>query len=62
VIWSKKGKIRRINRGVFDYPKYSDLLNQYLSPDIEQVARAYAEALLLRKKKDSEILQQSEHY
>ncbi|MDP8220357.1 MAG: DUF6088 family protein [Candidatus Stygibacter frigidus] len=38
----KKGKIRRINRGLYDYPKYSDLLNQNLSPDIDQVARAYA--------------------
>lgn len=38
----KKGKIRRINRGIYEYPKYSDLLNQNLSPDIDQVARAYA--------------------
>jgi hypothetical protein len=38
----KIGKIRRINRGLYDYPKYSDLLKQELSPDIDQVARAFA--------------------
>ena len=38
----KIGKIRRINRGLYDYPKYSDLLKQELSPDIDQVARALA--------------------
>ena len=38
----EKGKIRRINRGLYDYPKYSDLLKQELSPDIDQVARAFA--------------------
>lgn len=39
---TKKGKIRRVARGVYDYPKYSDFLDQQLAPDIEQVARAYA--------------------
>ncbi|RLA82251.1 MAG: hypothetical protein DRG78_07740 [Epsilonproteobacteria bacterium] len=39
---TKKGKIRRIARGIYDYPRYSEFLEQYLSPDIEQVARAYA--------------------
>ena len=39
---TKKGKIRRVIRGVYDYPKYSKFLNQYLSPDIDQVARAIA--------------------
>ena len=39
---AKKGKIRRISRGLYDYPKYSDLLKQELSPDIDQVARAFA--------------------
>ncbi len=38
----QKGKIRRIARGIYDYPKYSELLQQELSPDIEQVANAYA--------------------
>ncbi len=39
---TKKEKIRRVARGIYDYPKYSELLQKELSPDIEQVARAYA--------------------
>jgi len=38
----RKGKIRRVIRGVYDYPKYSKLLEQNLSPDIDQVAQALA--------------------
>jgi hypothetical protein len=37
-----EGKIRRICRGIYDYPKYSELLEQELSPDFDQVARAFA--------------------
>ena len=37
-----EGKIRRICRGIYDYPKYSELLAQELSPDFDQVARAFA--------------------
>jgi len=36
------GKIRRIIRGVYDYPKYSDLLKQELSPSFDQVSHAIA--------------------
>lgn len=36
------GKIRRVAHGIYDYPKYSKLIESYLSPDIEQVAYAYA--------------------
>ena len=36
------GKIRRVSRGLYDYPRYSDLLQKTLSPDIDQVAYAYA--------------------
>lgn len=39
---SAQGKIRRIVRGMYDYPKYSEFLGKELSPDIDQVARAYA--------------------
>lgn len=39
---TKEGKIRRVARGIYDYPKYSKLLNKDLSCDIEQIARAYA--------------------
>ncbi len=38
----KKGKIRRIIRGLYDYPEFSSLLNKELSPDIDQVAQALA--------------------
>lgn len=38
----KKGVIRRVIRGIYDYPKYSELLKQDLSPDIDQVASALA--------------------
>jgi len=41
-ILNKKGKIRRVSRGIYDYPRYSNFLKQELSPDIEQVAHAYA--------------------
>ena len=39
---AKEGKIRRVCRGMYDYPKYSDLLRQELSPDFDQVAQAFA--------------------
>ena len=37
-----QGKIRRVARGIYDYPGYSKLLDKTLSPDIDRVARAYA--------------------
>ncbi len=38
----KKKTIRRVMRGIYDYPKYSKKLGQELSPDIDQVAHAIA--------------------
>jgi len=38
----KAGTIRRVLRGLYDYPRYSKLLEQSLSPDIDQVAQALA--------------------
>ena len=38
----KEGKIRRVCRGIYDYPKNSELLQQELSPDFDQVAQAFA--------------------
>ncbi|HLX53348.1 MAG TPA: DUF6088 family protein [Aquella sp.] len=38
----QEGKIRRLIRGVYDFPKYSKLLEQYLSPEIDNVAHALA--------------------
>jgi len=37
-----KGTIRRVCRGIYDYPKYSALLQQQLSPDFDQLAQAFA--------------------
>ena len=39
---TEKGVIRRVMRGLYDYPGYSKLLNKSLSPDIDQVAHALA--------------------
>lgn len=39
---TRQGKIRRVARGIYDYPRYSELLQKTLSPDIDQVAAAYA--------------------
>ncbi|MFV2057014.1 MAG: DUF6088 family protein [Thiohalomonadales bacterium] len=38
----KTDKIRRVCRGIYDYPAYSELLEQTLSPDMDQVAHALA--------------------
>jgi len=38
----KKQRIRRVIRGLYDYPKYSKLLKKDLPADIDQVARALA--------------------
>jgi predicted transcriptional regulator of viral defense system len=38
----KRGEIRRVIRGIYDYPRFNKLLDQHLSPDIDQVARALA--------------------
>jgi hypothetical protein len=37
-----KGTIRRVLRGIYDYPKFSKLLQKQLSPDIDKVAQAIA--------------------
>ena len=39
---AKAGKIRRVCRGVYDYPRHSGLLNRQLSPDLDEVAHALA--------------------
>ncbi len=39
---TQEGKIRRICRGLYDYPKYSELLGTELSPEFDQVAQAFA--------------------
>lgn len=37
-----KGTIRRLMRGVYNYPSYSPLLGEYASPDPEAIAQALA--------------------
>lgn len=39
---TKQNKIRRVCRGIYDYPQYSTILDQYLSPNFDQVAQAMA--------------------
>lgn len=39
---TNSGTIRRVIRGIYDYPRFSDFLNQQLGPDIHQVAIALA--------------------
>lgn len=36
------GTIRRLDRGLYDYPQFSELLGDLLSPDLDQVAHAIA--------------------
>lgn len=38
----KKGVIRRVLRGIYDYPRISKLLNTEMGPDLDQLARALA--------------------
>ena len=38
----EEGKIRRVLRGIYDYPIFSSTLNRNVAPDIDQVARALA--------------------
>lgn len=42
---AEANKIRRVIRGLYDYPRYSDLLQKTLSPDIDQVANAMRASL-----------------
>jgi hypothetical protein len=37
---AQEGTIRRILRGLYDYPRYSELLGELLAPDIQQVVAA----------------------
>lgn len=39
---TRKGTIRRLIQGVYDYPRFSDLLQEQLPPDMPQAAEALA--------------------
>ncbi len=38
----QRGTIRRILRGLYDYPRFSQLLGQRMGPDLDEVAQAIA--------------------
>lgn len=38
----KSGDIRRVIRGIYDYPMYSSILGRQTAPDIHQIAKALA--------------------
>ncbi|MFC1761287.1 DUF6088 family protein [Planctomycetota bacterium] len=42
VRFEAKGTIRRVIRGLYDYPRYNELLGGQLSPVLNQVAKALA--------------------
>ncbi|MCA9448151.1 MAG: hypothetical protein KC931_13620 [Candidatus Omnitrophica bacterium] len=46
------GTIRRVLRGVYDYPRYSELLGQQMGPDIHEVAQALARKFAWRIQPD----------
>lgn len=39
---ARKGTIRRLSRGIYDYPSYSQLLGKDRAPDMQQVAQTIA--------------------
>lgn len=39
---TNEGRIRRIMRGLYDYPLYSEILKKNVAPDMEQTANALA--------------------
>ena len=48
----KSGKIRRLIRGLYDYPRFSDELGGELTPDLHLAAKAYARKLGLKIQPD----------
>ena len=42
---AKEGKIRRVMRGIYDFPIFSAILDRQTAPDLEQVAAAIARNL-----------------
>lgn len=48
------GKIRRILRGLYDFPRYSELLQTELSPDLDAAAQALARKFGWRIQPDGE--------
>lgn len=40
--FAQEGKIRRVLRGIYDYPRFSKLLQKPMPPEVHQVAKALA--------------------
>lgn len=53
----KDGQIRRVIRGVYDYPRYSEVLQKAVTPDIHQVAQALARKFAWRIQPDGATAQ-----
>ena len=53
----KEGLIRRVLRGGYDYPRYSELLKKAIGPDVQQVAQAMARKFGWRIQPDGETAQ-----
>jgi len=53
----KEGLIRRVIRGIYDYPRHSELLKKSISPDIDQVAHALARKFAWRIQPDGATAQ-----
>ena len=53
----KKGLVRRVLRGVYDYPRYSAVLGKPIAPDIDQVAHALARKFAWRIQPDGATAQ-----
>ncbi len=53
----RDGLIRRVIRGIYDYPRYSEVLKQTTSPDVDQVAYALARKFAWRIQPDGATAQ-----
>lgn len=53
----KEGLIRRVIRGIYDYPRISELLGKAVSPDLDQVASALARKFAWRIQPDGATAQ-----
>lgn len=53
----REGAIRRVIRGIYDYPRHSKALRRPVSPDIDQVAQALARKFAWRIQPDGATAQ-----
>jgi Family of unknown function (DUF6088) len=53
----KEEQIRRVIRGIYDYPRYSEVLKKTVVPDIDQVAQALARKFAWRIQPDGATAQ-----